>query len=190
MSRFRLPDSTDSCFGVPDNDVHEAVIVDVENSYPIVTAVGFADWISHEEIACHELMHLAHVEEFHFFPMDLVGVVDDLDHLAIAHPVASVEAKRDRALLGYRCVYRSLVISDGYRVLRAMQGLSGVIVGIDEGELPNLSAYHEGIWIVLDIIDEALGEIPREAIRSSGTLLEESGWDLGVIRRKDDPNTC
>ena len=67
--------------------------------------------------------------------MDPVGVVDDLDHLGITHPVASVETKRDRALLGYCCVYRSLVISDGGGGLRAVLRLSGVGVGLVNGEV-------------------------------------------------------
>ena len=190
LTSFRLPDSTDSYFGIPDNDVHEAVIIDIENSYAVVTAIGFTDWVSCQEMFCHELVHLAHVEKFHFFSMQPVGVVNDLDHLGITHPVASVETKRDSALLGYCCVNGSLVISDGYRILRTVQGLSGVIVGIDEGELPYLPAYHKGIRVVLDIIDEAPSEVAREAIRTSRVLLEENGWYLRVIRRKYHSDTC
>merc|ERR1712078_407941 len=89
----RLPDPADSCFGIADNDVHETVIINIEKSYAVVTAIRFANRVSRKKVFCHERMHLAHVEKFDLFPMDPVGVVNDLYHLSITHPVASVETK-------------------------------------------------------------------------------------------------
>ena len=114
-----------------------------------------------------------------------VGVIDDLDHLVIAHPSAGVKTKRNRALLRDRGVHRNLEIGNHDRVLGSVQGLAGIVIRIDEGDLPDHVPDREGIGVVLDVIDESVHQILGEALPAGGVALKDRAWQFPVRGSED-----
>ncbi len=114
------------------------------------------------------------------------GVINDLDHLSIAHPAARVEAQRDRALLGHRGIHRRFEVRDHGRILGSKQRLAGVVVWIDKRDLPDHVPDREGVGVVLDVVDEARHQVLRKAPSPGRVVLEEGTRQFPVRRREDD----
>ena len=133
----------------------------------------------------HAFVYLPHSEELYLLAVSAVGVIDDLDHLVIAHPSAGVKAKRNRALLRDRGVHRNLEIGNHDRVLGSVQGLAGIVVRIDEGDLPDHVPDREGIGVVLDVIDESVHQILGEALPAGGVALKDGAWQFPVRGSED-----
>ncbi len=113
-------------------------------------------------------------------------MINNLDHLGVAQPAAGVKAQRDRALLGHGGVHRRLEVGDSDRILGPLQHLTGVVVGVDERDLPDQVPDRERIRVIFDVVDEARHQVLGEAPPAGGVALEDRARQFPVRRREDD----
>ena len=86
-------------------------------------------------------------------------MIDDVDHLLISHPATCMKAQRHGSLLGYRRIDCRFEISDSDRALAPMQGLTRVIVRVNERHFPDQVTNHEWIRVIFHVIDEPVHQI-------------------------------
>ena len=91
----RLPDPV-----VADDHVHEAVVVHVEQADAVVLAVGGAQRLAAEQVACSAAPATSRkVRNLTFLPCFVDRMVDQLDDLLVANPAVRVEDEAEDALL-------------------------------------------------------------------------------------------
>ena len=176
-----LPEAGLPGFGVADDDVHEAIGVEVEEADAVVGAVGFAQRVAAEGVGGDAFGAVADVEEAEFFAVSFFSAGDEAGDLGVPDPAVGVEDEGEEAGVSDGEVDGAGEVGDGFGVVLAVAVL-GFPVGRDgRGEFPGVVVDDVGEGVVVGDIDEAAeaGDVFGEAglVFRGGV---EDGEDGGV----------
>ena len=132
------------------NNIHKTVIVEIDQSHPVVVPVWGFQGLSAEEVFSEAFTSFTEIEELDLGAVLLGDVIDPLDHLGVPHPASRMEDKIKNTLFEHGYVDRRFPVLNSYRVAIAVKMLSLPIAGHHAWHFPNAITYSVGIRIVFN----------------------------------------